>query len=244
MVSRNILFYTARKLMLIAIPLFLIAFIYDAVAHGHAIIISDAGQHEEDSRLRKQDDDADDDQTNKVNRIEIQPRFIHIITEETTLGRLAQQLDMSYTRLLTYNMEGEVIDLDDQDDASPALSEKAYLKGDKVVVPFPFPLHDDMKPLKVDVLENKFVAVYRISLPYSRVNEIMDWYRTNLIEYGYVLHEKDDEKPAAVRLFSGGMIALGTVEFSPGDEQHPTLIDIALVVDRDALTEIDQSDVE
>lgn len=151
---------------------------------------------------------------NHADALERQPRFIHIVTDDCTLRCLADRLQLPVTRLLTYNAA-----INAAGDIIPA--------GTQLIVPLPFPLLPEMQPLKVDVLEHRFVAVYRVDVPYARVEELTDWYRQTLPDYGYEI--VDDKGNGALRL-TGGRVARGTVEFSPGGEEHPTLIDVALVV--------------
>lgn len=144
-----------------------------------------------------------------------QPRFIHTVSDECTLLCVAERLEVPVTRLLTYNA-------DLNESAGGIIS-----AGTQLVVPIAFPLLPGMEPLKADVLQHRFVAAYRIAVPFARVGELTEWYRERLPAYGYELI--DDRNGGSLR-FAGGWIARGTVEFSPGDEDHPMLIDVALVV--------------
>lgn len=155
--------------------------------------------------------------------IERQPRFVHTITGDCTIRCVAQRLHIPVARLLAYNSSINEAE-------SPLVPE-----GARVVVPIAFPLLNDLAPLKVDVSEHRFVAAYGGNVPFAAVSQLADWYREQLSAYGFELIE--DRNNDSLR-FSGGLIARGTVEFSPGDDEYPVLIDIALVV-RDDFGAID-----
>lgn len=162
--------------------------------------------------------------------IEPDPHFVHIVSDECTLHCWAERLGLEPERLHAFNPR-----IADVDDIVPVDSE--------LFIPIPFPLHPDMSPLKADVFEYRFVATYRSAVPFFKVNEIVEWYEEQLraADYELIQSETKDAPGGGAVGFAGGWIARGTVEFSPGDEEHPTLIDIALVVDEAFVDDMDAS---
>ncbi len=147
--------------------------------------------------------------------IERQPRFLYSVSKDCTLACLAKHLNLPVTRLMTYN-KGSYYTSDH------------VSAGTQLFIPIRFPLHPDMTVLKVDVREHRYVAAYGFPVSFSQVAEIQAWYEKQLLAYGYEIISGQNN--GAVH-FSGGWVARGTVEFSPGDDAHPTLIDVALVID-------------
>lgn len=147
--------------------------------------------------------------------IERQPRFLYSVSKDCTLACLAKHLNLPVTRLMTYN-KGSYF----TNDHVPA--------GTQLIIPIRFPLHPDMTVLKVDIREHRYVAAYGFPVSFSQVAEIQAWYEKQLLAYGYEIISGQNN---GALHFAGGWVTRGTVEFSPGDDAHPTLIDVALVID-------------
>lgn len=148
------------------------------------------------------------------------PRVLYSVPPGDTLGEVANRFAIPVARLVAFNLDK--LEKLAPTDALPA--------GMTLTVPISLPLHPGMRLAKGEPQPGRWVATYRLDLSFARVAEVADWFRARLIEAGYSLKPGEGQVPPDGLRFAGGPVALGTVLFSPGDEENSIFVDLALVL--------------